>query len=268
MYTAPFKVESSEESRTYWNFDMDNENLTALGAGWVLNPEDFSDQGAFGEYIFRPNADGFSQEAGFRVEIALACPACANAFGTQTAQNGTERTTREPLNPEYASQPGLGAELMQDQSGPPALERLDIFNYDTIADGSLGPLPLLSSTDVNLSCTTCYLQAQSMELYMSVVYDAAHNGFAEVATQVDVTFNASLGVSMFYPTGTSSTGLSQFAPLMTEKILAYFQVFALGIALRPMVTADLSQQTSMGWSTSMPMRVTSGAALRNARCIL
>lgn len=242
---------------------MENENSTALGAGWVLNPEDFSDQGAFGEYIFRPNADGFSQEAGFQVEIALACPACANAFGTQASQNGTERTSHEPLDPEYASQPGLGAELMQDQTGPPALERLDIFNYDTIADASSGPLPLLSRTDANISCTACYLQAQSMELYMSVVYDAAHDGFTEVATQVDVTFNASLGVSMFYPYGTSSTGLSQLAPLMTDKILAYFQVFTLGIALRPMVTADLSQQTSMGWSTTMPMRVTSGVAQLN-----
>lgn len=153
--------------------------------------------------------------------------------------------------------------MMRDQNRQPALEGLDIFNYDTLTDAPLGPLPLLSGANANITCTACYLQAQSMELYMSVVYDAAHDGFAEVAAQVDVMFNASLGVSMSYPTGTSSTGLSQFAPLMTEKILAHFQVFALGIALRPMVTADLSQQTSMGWSTSMPMKVTSGAALLN-----
>ncbi|KAK9845163.1 hypothetical protein WJX84_011706 [Apatococcus fuscideae] len=257
VYSAPYQVEKVYPGGSYWNFGGIHDT-TALGAGWVLNPEDFSNQGAFGEYIFRPAIDGSSQEAGFRVEIALACPACADAFGTQTGQLSAERTAHEPLDAQYTSASGLGAEFSDDRNGQPALSGLNIFNYDTIANAAIGPVPLLSRPDANISCTACYLQVQSMELYMSVVYDAAHNGFAEVATQVDVTFGASLGVSMFYSSGTSSTGLSQFMPLVTDKILAQFQVFALGIALQPLVTADLSQQTSMGWDTPAPMRVTSG----------
>ena len=263
VYSAPFQVEKVYPGGDYWNFDSKYANVTSLGDGWVLNPQDFSNSGASGEFIFSPNVDNSTQGGGFRVEIALACPACAKAFGFDALDETSPQNRFHPLAPEYAAAaPGLAAQLIQ-KPDPTINQGLNILNYDNMTNASAGPVAFIRNPDINMTCTNCYLQVQHINLYMTLVYEAAHNGFAEVATQVDAVFNTTLGVSAHYGNsqGYWRTSQNGFRDLVDNKILAQFNVFALSVAMKPVVTANLSQQSSLGWNSLSPMQVDTGRAL-------
>ncbi|KAK9843864.1 hypothetical protein WJX84_001801 [Apatococcus fuscideae] len=103
-----------------------------------------------------------------------------------------------------------------------------------------------------------FAYVQQLEVLLNVVYEAELNGFAEVTTQVTVGFDTRLGVSIAVSNGTGAHALTDFRGLAGNSILAQYNVFALAVSLQPVVTANLSQQSSVSWATIQPTTVDTG----------
>ncbi|KAK9842731.1 hypothetical protein WJX74_001540 [Apatococcus lobatus] len=271
VYSAPFQVEKVYPGGAYWQFGTKYANASSLGDGWVLNPKDFA-YGEDGVFIFRPNVDGLVQTNGFHVEIALSCPACGGSSGLAGGLEDDDGpiNSGQSLDPEYVNATGLAAEARF--GGPDPAENVNgypLFNYNAsgststsasaaTSGSSLGPIALLSEPDASITCTDCYVAVQQLEVLLNVVYEAELNGFAEVTTQVTVGFDTRLGVSIAVSNGTGAHALTDFRGLAGNSILAQYNVFALAVSLQPVVTANLSQQSSVSWATIQPTTVDTG----------
>lgn len=277
VYSAPFQVEKVYDS-SYWQFGTKYANASSLGDGWVLNPKDFASGGTDGVYIFRPRVDGMAQAQGFHVEIALSCPACAEWTGLAGGLDVSDGPVNsgQGLSSEYASAPTLAAEAHFGGPNPTAnVNGYPLFNYNASGSiatsgssaavgSSLGPIAILNEPDASITCSDCYVAVQQLEVLLNVVYKAELNGFAEVTTGVTIGFDTRLGVSVAVSNGTGAHPLTDFRSLVGNHILARYNVFALAVSLQPVVTANLSQQSSVSWATTQPTTVDSGGASASA----
>lgn len=257
---------------SYCQFDTKFANSSSLGDGWVLDPKDFASGGTDGVYIFCPRVDGLAQANGFHVEIALSYPACAEWTGLAgglDAFNGPVNSG-QGLSSEYATTPTLAAEA---HFGAPTanVKGYPLFNYNASGPGStpgssfsagssLGPIAILDEPDASIACGDCYVAFQQLEVLLNVVYEADLNGFAEVTTGVTIGLDTRQGVSVAFCNGTGAHPLTDFGSLVVNHILVRYNVFALAVSLQPVVTANLSEQSSVSWATTQPTTVDTGGA--------
>ena len=122
----------------------------------------------------------------------------------------------------------------------------------------------MNEPDASITCSDCYVAVQQLEVPLNVVYEAHLNGFAEVTTGVSIGFDTCLGVSVAVSNGTGAHPLTDFRSLVENHILARYNVFALAVSLQPVVTANLSQESSVSWATTRPTTVDTGAASASA----